>query len=73
MAGAIPDGRPRIEDGRVNKPTGIRLRPDTRERINQMADKTGRSVSATLGDLVEYALADLDKAERVARLNERVA
>ena len=72
MAGAHT-GPSRINDGRMNMPIGIRIRQETRERINELADRTGRSVAATLGDLVEYALADLDKAERAARLDERVA
>jgi len=66
-------GPARINDGRVNMPMAIRLRPEHRERIERLADQAGRSMSATLGDLVEYALADMDKAERIARLDERVA
>ena len=65
--------RPRINDGRVNMPMAARLRQETRTRIDELADKTGRSVAATVGDLIEYALADLDKAERIARLDQRVA
>lgn len=49
-----------IGDDRLNSVVGIRIKPEALKRLRDHAGEQGQSVSVTLGQIVEEAMASLD-------------
>lgn len=49
-----------IKDDRLNSVVGIRIKPEALQRLRDHAGEQGQSISVTLGQIVEEAMASLD-------------